>query len=110
MADYPSIPYSITSSDSRRDPVIVSVARSGKPKVRRLYPAPRRAFTLSHAALTDAQRATLEAFLNANRNGFTIYYPSRATGSPIGVLQEGDEVRWTRVEQYWRVEIPVIED
>jgi len=108
--DYPAIPYSIESTDTRADPILLSTARSGAPKARRLYPAPRRSFVITHHGLTDAQKQTLEDFLTANRMvPFTIVYPCRVGGVSYPVIEETGMVEWSKADGKWSTNIAVVQ-
>lgn len=68
MPSYPSaLPQSADSTEEWTDPLLVSYARSGGVKARRLQTAKKRVFVVRHQFLTAAQVSTLENFYNSNR-------------------------------------------
>ena len=68
MASYPSaIPQDPDSEEIVRDPLLVSYARSGTVKARRLQPAKKRSFVVVHKFLTATEKATLQTFFDTNR-------------------------------------------
>lgn len=75
MADYPSIEIDTQGSkESWMDQRLVTRTRAGGPKVRLLGEAKKRAFMISHRGIADSDKATLEAFYDANRDsdGFNL--------------------------------------
>lgn len=109
MAAYPNIPFILETTDRRVDKMLVSVARSGAPKFRRLQERARGAWNIVHRGLDDDQRKVIEDFLDANRMiPFTITYPC-ADGTVYSVQEETGEMEWSKVEGYWQTEIAVIE-
>lgn len=68
MASYPSsIPQDPDSEEIVRDPILVSYARSGEVKGRRLQPAKKRSFVVVHKFLTASEKSTLQTFFDSNR-------------------------------------------
>jgi hypothetical protein len=110
MADYPSIPFILDSKEKRKDPVLLSIARSGAPKARLLYDRPRREFTLVHRGLTDAQKQELDAWLEANRTTtWQITWPCKVGGVVYTVMPKDGENDWIKPEGLWATDIAVIE-
>lgn len=109
MAQYPAFPIMADSHDSKNDPVIMSRARDGQPRIRRPYTRPRAAFAVVHRGLTQAQRDELEAFLEANRmQPFTIAYPC-ATSPLRSVVPATGIVDWDREGGYWTARLELVE-
>ena len=100
MADFPrTIPIHMTSVERPVDEFQLSVARSGKPRGRRLYPAVAladrpREFVVNLVGLTQVQRDAVETFLNTNKSlAFNLYWPyGPATYSVIWVDSKVDWV------------------
>lgn len=68
MASYPSsIRQHPDSEEIVRDPLLVSYARSGAVKARRLQPGKKLTFVVVHKALTTSEKATLQSFFDSNR-------------------------------------------
>ena len=67
MAAYPTLPWLVDGTATDRDGGLDPVrASNGTLKIRRLYSADKAGWTIAHW-LTDAQKATLEAFYTTNR-------------------------------------------
>jgi len=66
---YPTFAYnpSQSSAEDLLDDLQVDRASNGKPRVRSLYTAPKKAWTVVHEGMTSAERATLLAYYAANR-------------------------------------------
>lgn len=108
--DYPNVPFLIDSTETRNDPVLLSVSRGGVPRARRLYARARRSFVIVHRALTDAQKQTIEQFLTDNRaTAFVIYWPCRVGGVAYSVIEEAGQLEWHKNDGMWATQIRVIE-
>lgn len=109
--DYPTgVPFVLQSQDRRMDPVLLSIARNGAPKTRRLYERPRREFRIVHRGLTDEQKQIVEDFLTLNRmTTFTIHWPCRIGGTAYAVLEKDGEFDWAKDDGKWSTTINVIE-
>lgn len=66
MATYPDLGFEEGSIEDWADPLLLSTSRGGGTKGRRLQAGKKRLFRVLHV-LTAAERATLEAFYDANR-------------------------------------------
>ena len=88
MANYPTL---VVSELSERavDDILMSRARSGGPKARRLFTGKKREFKVSHKDLTAAQRTTLESFFDTNR-ALTFNFTHPSTGVVYVVIFAGD--------------------
>jgi len=110
MAAYPSIPFILESKEKRNDAVLLSIARSGAPKTRRLYDRPRREFVLVHRGLTDEQKQELDDWLLANRmNTWEVTWPCKVGGVVYTVIDKEGENDWSKPEGRWATDIVVIE-
>lgn len=67
MANYPTDPTIWELDESWYDPTLISVARSGSVKARKLVAAKKRIFKVGHKFITNTQRQTIETFYDANR-------------------------------------------
>lgn len=76
MADFPLIALeSLQSKERWRDPILKSYARSGAFKGRRLQAVKKKSFPVVLPKITTADKATLEAFYDANRaNVFNFWW------------------------------------
>jgi hypothetical protein len=109
MAAYPNVPLILQSVERRRDPVLLSTALNGAPKIRRLYDRPRRSFNLVHRGLTDAQKKTIDDFYDANRmTTMQVTWPC-VGGVVYSLLEETGEWEWSKDDGKWSTQIPVIE-
>lgn len=95
MADFPrSIPIHMESVEKTLDEFMVSRARSGRIRGRRLYASPVKEFRVVLRGLTNAQRDTVQNFLTANRKlPFGFFWPYGA-----GIFQ----VIWIDSEVAWK--------
>lgn len=110
MADYPNIPFILESKEKRKDAVLLSTARSGAPKIRRLYDRPRREFNIVHRGLDDVQKKTLDDWLEANRmTTWNITWPCKVGGVVYTVLDKEGENDWSKSDGKWATDIAVIE-
>jgi hypothetical protein len=110
MAAYPAVPFMLESVERRRDPILLSTARSGAPKFRRLYDRSRKSMMIVHRGLTDAQKKTVDDFLDANRmTPFTITWPCAIGGTVYSVMEETGEADWSKADGMWATEIAVME-
>jgi len=95
MADFPrDIPIHMESREIPLDAALISRARSGRIRMRRMYQGPVREFAVALRGLTDAQRDTVQNFLTTNRKlvfGFLWPY-----GSAF------HQVIWTDSKIEWR--------
>lgn len=67
MAAYPNIAQDLDSTETVLDDVQVDRATNGAPRVRALYTALKREFSVVHRWATGAEKASVEAFYAANR-------------------------------------------
>ncbi len=84
MAAYPDIGFEEGTVEVHVDPLLLSTARGGGTKARRLFAAKKREFRLVHR-LFGAEKATLEAFYDANRL-LTLQFTWPGTGATYTVI------------------------
>lgn len=108
MAQF-NFPFRLATEDERKDPMLVSTARGGNSKFRRLYQAPKRKFNLRLNGMSDEEKLAVELFLTDNRMvPFTIKYPCN-TGTEYTVQEDGGDVKWSKPDGLWETAIPVVE-
>ena len=64
---FPALSFSLGSEEAVKDGVIVDRAMNGTAKGRNLFTTKKRSFSLRFTATTAANKATLEAYYDANR-------------------------------------------
>lgn len=111
MAAYPTFTYnpSQSSEETILDDLQLDRASNGTPKVRAMYTAPKKMFTVVHEALTAAERSTLMTFYNTNRllqvtflwKADNVTYTCIFTGPPKSQIEPG--LRWTVTTQLAQV-------
>lgn len=112
MANYPSsIVQEQSSKEPWRDPMELDYARSGGAKGRRLQAAKKRQFMVTHRHVTTAQRATLEAFYDANRSvTFTFAWNDAPATTYTVIFADKDGLDWDRDGPIlWRVTVKLAE-
>lgn len=84
MADYPTIATDVTGTqESWVDEVLISRARSGSVKARRVASGKKRMWRLAYRFLSSSEKATLESFYDTNRaTTFTFTW----NGTPYTVI------------------------
>jgi len=101
---YPTLPIMRASTTQRESGIEPVRATNGVLKVRRLFSTEKMTFDLVHW-LSDAQKATLEAAYQANKNGnLTLVWPEdgasytvRFASAPLHVKQPGYWVSTVRL-------------
>lgn len=98
MASYPSsIPQDPDSEEIVRDPLLVSYARSGAVKARRLQPAKKRSFIVVHKFLTASEKSTLQSFFDSNRSVTLTFAWNDAPGTTYTVIfADPNGLSWKR--------------
>lgn len=112
MPSYPSsLPQAADSTEEWSDPLLVSYARSGGIKARRLQSAKKRVFVVRHQFLTTAQVATLETFYNANRAGsFDFAWNDSPASTYSVVFADGNGLQFSRAAgNYYNVAVRLAE-
>lgn len=113
MANYPAtLPQERDGADVlARDPLLLSLSRAGGARGRRLQPAKKMAFTIVHKSLTDAEKATLETFFDANRSVSFVFAWNDAPGTTYTVIfADPDGLQFQRAKgSGWNVAVPVAE-
>lgn len=95
-----------STSELWRDPMLMSSSRSGTSRGRRLASAKKRVYEVSHLSLTAAERATLEAFYDANR---AITFTFTILGNSYTMIFSGD-LQWEPMtNNLWNVRVPMVE-
>jgi len=88
MATFPTFSQHVTTASKLLDDVRIDRAANGTARARVFYAAAKYEFDVVQAALTPAQRATLEAFYAANRL-LTVDFVSDFTGATHTCFMEG---------------------
>ena len=95
MADFPrDIGIHYESKERTLDAALVSRARSGRIRLRRLYASPVKEFLVVLRGLTDTERNTVQNFLTTNRKlPFGFYWPYG--GGVYQVTWTDSVIEWT---------------
>lgn len=88
MAAYPTFTQHVSTQPRRIDDVQIDRAGNGSARARAFYGATKYEFDVIHAALTAAQRATLDSFYTANRL-LAVDFASDYTGATHSCLMAG---------------------
>ena len=111
MADYPSYPQEVGSSERVIDPIIISRSRSGAAKSRFLQSSIKKEFTVVHKWLTTSDKDALLTFLYVTKRGLTFTFCwNHATGTVYTVLL--DEQRGLQINSdgdRWNVTVNLAE-
>ncbi len=113
MADFPSsLAQGIESEEYWIDPLIVSRARGGGLKGRRLQSAKKRGFTVRLNKLTASERSTLETFYDTNR-ALTFRFAWNDAPSTFYTVSfaDRDAITWQRAaNDYWDATVRMEEE
>lgn len=88
--------------------MIVSYARSGSFRARRLQAAKTRVFVVEHKSLTEAEKTALEAFYDTNRSLAIDFAWAHAPGTVYSAFfadEAGLDFRHVHGTEYWDVTV-----
>lgn len=88
MATYPAYRQHVTSVARKVDDIQIDRAGNGTARARAFFTVPKYVFEVIHPALTEAERAAIEAFYLANRL-LPVDFASDFTGATHVCLMDG---------------------
>jgi hypothetical protein len=108
VASYPAFLPWKGSDEQWADPILVSRARSGGVRARRLATEKKKVFKLVHGGLTTADKATFETFYDTNR-ALTFVFTWSGDGNDYTCIF-GAEIKWTPTNTFtWNAEVLLLE-
>ena len=109
MNTYPALQQSTDSKETRETGRQLDRASNGSPKVRVLFSAQKKSFSVVHPALTDVEKATLEAFVSVN-SLLSFYFVWKADGVTYTCKFGGSDPDYSQLPGgRWRVTVPMVE-
>lgn len=73
MSTYPTLGQSKDSTETRISGITIDRATNGLTRGRSFFTSDKKTFTVVHSTITTAQKTTLEAFYNTNKNNSFIF-------------------------------------
>lgn len=110
MPAYPSYPQMVGSVETQVDDTLISRARGGGVKIRKLFAARKDSFKIVHKNMTNTDKNTYQAFYDANRtNVFTLTWPGVGGAYTFSVYFAGPLVWTPNIIGLWEVTANLIE-
>lgn len=108
MADFPETPHQ-SSFVEYVDEAMISRARSGAPKIRRLQTGAKRVFHVNLRGLTPARRDAVISCYNTFRGTTLTLAWSPTSETAINVMFGPDPIRWSQEGGWWSADVVLLE-